>query len=708
MARKTVIPSMYYGEPRKFDPKFRGPIHNRERTDVICCVIFVTVIFAYIILGIVAWLHGDLRKAAFPTDSYGKFCGEKENINKTKLFYTNIIRCMNPLVWINLQCPTTQLCVSKCPDKFMTLLNAVKNSTEWLYYKQFCRPGVKRSTSIAALIRNEDCPSMIWPSTPFLKRCFPTFMTSNGNITNQTLVHGEKTITTADLKNAAGNASFMLHARDISAKIIEDFAESWKWILTGMAITMVISLIFLLLLRFIASALVWLIIGSIVGAVGYGIGHCYWEYQKLIRKEGADITISELGFNPDFHVYLELSQTWFIFMIVLSVIEGIILLILIFLRERLLIAIALLKEASKAVSYVMTALIYPIFTFFLLCLCIGYGAVVAMCLATSGVAIYTITPTNAKCQLGNNTICDPKTFDASNLTGDCAQSRCFFNSYGHEDFYHSYILLLQVFNVFAFLWLVNFVIALGQCTLAGAFASYYWALRKPKDIPAFPLLASFNRAIRFHIGSLALGALILSLVQMIRIGLEYLDQKLKGSQTAFARFMMSCLKYCFWCLERFIKFLNRNAYIMIAIHGKSFCTSSKDAFFLLMRNVLRVAVLDKVTDFLLFLGKLLIAGTVGALAFFFFTRKIPLIKGEAPTLNYYWVPLVMVILVSYLVAHGFFSVYSICVDTLFLCFCEDLERNDGSLARPYYMSPELCKILGKNNEVLSSSSSASE
>lgn len=44
-----------------------------------------------------------------------------------------------------------------------------------------------------------------------------------------------------------------------------------SWRRRGMAITMVISLIFLLLLRFIASALVWLIIGGIVGAVGYGV-----------------------------------------------------------------------------------------------------------------------------------------------------------------------------------------------------------------------------------------------------------------------------------------------------------------------------------------------------------------------------------------------------------------------------------------------------
>lgn len=137
---------------------------------------------------------------------------------------------------------------------------------------------------------------------------------------------------------------------------------------------------------------------------------------------------------------------------------------------------------------------------------------------------------------------------------------------------------------------------------------------------------------------------------------------------------------------------------MMAIYGKNFCTSSKDAFFLLMRNVVRVAVLDKVTDFLLFLGKLLISGSVGILAFFFFSRKIPVFQEEVPSLNYIWVPLLTVIFGSYMIAHGFFNVYAMCVDTLFLCFCEDLERNDGSSSRPYYMSPGLHKILRKGEE----------
>lgn len=81
------------------------------------------------------------------------------------------------------------------------------------------------------------------------------------------------------------------------------------------------------------------------------------------------------------------------------------------------------------------------------------------------------------------------------------------------------------------------------------------------------------------------------------------------------------MKCCFWCLEKFMKFINRNAYIMTAVYGKNFCTSARDAFFLLMRNALRAFVLDKVTDFLLFMGKLVITGGVAIVSFFIFTHS---------------------------------------------------------------------------------------
>ncbi|XP_022065800.1 choline transporter-like protein 5-B isoform X4 [Acanthochromis polyacanthus] len=702
MARKTDIPSSYYGEPRKFDPNFSGPVQNRSCTDVVCCVIFVVVILGYIALGTVAWIHGDPRKVVYPTDSHGQFCGQQDtpNANKAILFYFNMLKCANPAVLINLQCPTTQLCVSKCPDRFATLLDA-RNTKNWEYYKQFCKPGFEiGSKSTGEVIRDEDCPSMIVPSRPFLQRCFPDFIRRDGILTvaNQTIFkdgdNNKRSVN--DLKDAAIGIASLLNAKEVGMKIFEDYANSWIWILIGLVITMVVSLVFIMLLRFTAGVLLWLIIFGVIIAVGYGIWHCYWEYSSLIGKPGSNVTITDIGFHTDFSIYLQRSQTWLIFMISLSVIEAVIVVMLIFLRSRLRIAIALLKEGSKAISYIMSTLFYPVITFFLLAICIAYWAVTAVFLASSGNAVYKVAPADDKCMYANLT-CNPQTFNKSNITKVCPGSQCMFAFYGGESMYHRYILVLHLCNLFVFLWLVNFTIALGQCTLAGAFASYYWALKKPDDIPACPLYSSFSRAIRYHTGSLAFGSLILAVVQMVRIVLEYLDQKLKGSQNACSRFLLCCLKCCFWCLERFIKFINRNAYIMIAIYGKNFCTSSKDAFFLLMRNVVRVAVLDKVTDFLLFLGKLLISGSVGVLAFFFFSRKIPVFQEEVPSLNYYWVPLLTVIFGSYMIAHGFFNVYAMCVDTLFLCFLWDLEVNDGSPHRPFYMNKSLRRILNKKN-----------
>lgn len=87
-------------------------------------------------------------------------------------------------------------------------------------------------------------------------------------------------------------------------------------------------------------------------------------------------------------------------------------------------------------------------------------------------------------------------FPKTNIPKLCPGASCNFAFYGGRSVYHSYIMTFQIYNLFAFLWLINFVLALGQCTLAGAFASYYWAMRKPEDIPRYPLFISFGRAVR--------------------------------------------------------------------------------------------------------------------------------------------------------------------------------------------------------------------
>lgn len=167
----------------------------------------------------------------------------------------------------------------------------------------------------------------------------------------------------------------------------------------------------------------------------------------------------------------------------------------------------------------------------------------------------------------------------------------------------------------------------------------------------------------YHLGTVAFGSLIITICRVIRVILEFIDQKLKRYDNEVTKCLLCCCKCFFWCLEKFLRFLNKNAYIMCAIHGKAFCTSARDAFNLLMRNFLRVIALDKVTEFLFFLTKVLITVGMGAATYFYFTNQ-----QFGVQLHYVQVPVVIVMIGTYLIASVFFGVYSMAVDTLFMCF----------------------------------------
>ncbi|XP_031231789.1 choline transporter-like protein 5 isoform X5 [Mastomys coucha] len=670
-------------------------------------MIFLLFILGYILLGLLAWAHGDPRKMAYPTDSRGHFCGQKgtPNENKTILFYFNIFKCTSVSTMLRLQCSTTQICVSRCPETFLTYLDMQflnrKDKNYWEYYRQFCKAKANPVKSLRDLLSSGDCPLAVYPSRPFLQRCVPDLSALNGTLTLGKGMHFQdgsgQTRNIVELREAANGISDVINARTIGLKLLEDYLTSWKWILLGLTVAMALSWIFLILLRFTAGFLFWFFIFGVLGIIGYGIWYCFVEYISIQEKPRSAFWMYNFRIQR-LNMFFHLKETWFSMMIILFIIEVIIIIVLIFLRTRIRVAIILLKEGSKAIGYLPSALLYPVLTFILLSICISYWAVTAVFLATSGEPIFKVMVPEGQC-IYEDEVCDPEIFPKTIIPKDCPGASCNFAFYGGRNMYHDYILTFQIYNLFGFLWLINFVIALGQCALAGAFASYYWAMRKPEDIPKYPLFTAFGRAVRYHTGSLAFGSLILASVQLFKAIIEYLDRRLKKAQNSLAQFLQCCLQCCFWCLEKMVKFLNRNAYIMIALYGKNFCESTRDAFYLLMRNILKVTVTDEVTYFVLLLGKVLVSGIVGVLAFLLFTERLQVIVEGPTTLNYYWVPFLTLVFGSYMIAHGFFSVYSMCVETIFICFLEDLERNEGSYSRPFFSTPTLMKILLEEGKI---------
>lgn len=117
-----------------------------------------------------------------------------------------------------------------------------------------------------------------------------------------------------------------------------------------------------------------------------------------------------------------------------------------------------------------------------------------------------------------------------------------------------------------------------------------------------------------------------------------------------------------------MRFVNRNAYVVCAVSGQNFCSSASEAFSLLLRNAARVAVLDSVADFLLWIGQLVIVSAVGIGSFYVFDHRVDFLNPHLLTTNYYLVPVITTTLGAYFITSVFFSVYSMAIDTIFICF----------------------------------------
>lgn len=159
----------------------------------------------------------------------------------------------------------------------------------------------------------------------------------------------------------------------------------------------------------------------------------------------------------------------------------------------------------------------------------------------------------------------------------------------------------------------------------------------------------------YHLGSLAFGAAIIAFVQLLRLILAYIQKKTKGRLGALADVVLRCCACCLWCMEKCLKFLNRNAYIEIAIYGFSFCKAARTAFSLLLRNALRVAVINSVGDFVIFLSRLVIVGLTGTAALIWF-RELSKTDVEYPA-----VPVIIVCICAFIISGIFMSIYEVSV-----------------------------------------------
>uniref|UniRef100_A0A4W6BRK4 Choline transporter-like protein n=1 Tax=Lates calcarifer TaxID=8187 RepID=A0A4W6BRK4_LATCA len=372
-----------------------------------------------------------------------------------------------------------------------------------------------------------------------------------------------------------------------------------------------------------------------------GTGVLWWLYADH-RHAFENNTLSALGRE----VASDNVKALLVYAIGATIFTVVLLLVMFFMRKRVALTISLFHVAGKVFIHLPLLALQPFWTFICLMLFWVYWIAVLLFLGTAG------TPVK------------------NNSTGVV------------EYHMEGPLQYLVWYHVVGLIWISEFILAFQQMTIAGAVVTYYFT-RNKSQMPATPILSSMARTIRYHLGTLAKGSFIITLVKIPRLILTYIHSQLKGKENACARCMLKACVCCLWCLEKCLAYLNQNAYTATAINSTNFCTSAREAFLILVENALRVAAINTVGDFVLFLGKVLIVSCTA------FAGVLALNYQRDYTV---WVlPLLIVCLFAFLVAHCFLSVFENVVDVLFLCFAVDTKYNDGSPGREYYMDKKETK-----------------
>jgi choline transporter-like protein 2/4/5 len=470
--------------------------------------------------------------------------------------------------------------------------------------------------------------------------------------------------------------------------------------LIGGLLALVLGFVVLLLFKYFAGVIVWGVLVMVVVTSGAMTFYCshkagMLEDQRIVSVIGtygvtdaSEAARSEQGDSNE--------DSFKVLAYIMAVITVMLLFAVCMLAKKVRTCIEVIRAASGAIRAIPVLVIWPVVPFLAIVILILYFCLIAAYIGSAG-DLSSADVMESAAEVGSSVNADE--FAAYNSMRNSTAAAM-------QDYSSNEIMRMMLFyHFFGLLWTNALINAISLTTVAGAVCRYYWsgigaanpaALQESgaaKPMGRTPVWSSFYTAIRYHLGSMCLGALIIAVVQALRAALAYIDQQTKNIQKSnmVVRVLMKVVQCCMWCLEKCLKFISRNAYIVVAMRGDSFCYATMRAFKLIFANMATVGVVNVVSAIILFLSRVMITCACG---FFMFTvLDDPQFEyGGARQLSQPLFPVLVVLVMAYAVSTAFMNTFDLAIDTILLCFCEDVEinKNGGEM----FASKALQKIVG--------------
>jgi hypothetical protein len=640
----TVDDDEVVDEKFQYDKDFHGEDEDRHCTDVCMLLIFIIFLCGMLALFFYALTISNPKYLYIPTDYRNLLCGYDNS--KLKVENSSHLPDLTDMPYLFWTRPgkkgyVRSYCVSECPrigqfkDVFFENMNngykAGENGTK-------CNdsPNTVRNVKGYSIPYNESEDSWYcgYNTTVMLQRCMPSFGAFQDDISGEDL-----------FSTFQSNFTGMLGTNAL-VTAVNDVLVTYPYIAISVAATLVISFIWVLLMRYTAACFVWITV-ILAMAASIILTYLCWgqrnnKWSNVNKAEAYTLGLYNDSLNYDvFNVLYIICIVW----------DCILFILIIGLFGKIKKSISIIKLVSIIFSQCKTLFLFPIFVYIIMFIWWVYIVGVAIVLFGAGKAEFKI--------------------DTENDIGEMIEYK-----------YDTLVAGLSIYHFVGFIWVSVFISDLGEMALAGVFASWYFN-KEPRreNMGSSPVLRSFVRSIKYHSGSLAFGSLIITIIKIIRLIIEYIREKTKDTDNDAIKCLLKCAACICWCFEKFFKYINRNAYILIAIHGYNFFSACKRSFGLLLRNCINVATINWVGDFTLFLGRVFVTGIVTAVSCFIFAQM--------DDVTFYIVPGFIVALMAFFASDAFTELFEMGIDSMFLCYMEDIERNDGSAGHELHGPLEL-------------------
>lgn len=239
---------------------------------------------------------------------------------------------------------------------------------------------------------------------------------------------------------------------------------------------------------------------------------------------------------------------------------------------------------------------------------------------------------------------------------------------------------LMIYQLFGLLWVVALTLACTSFVIICSVSMWYFSHNSDTKATS-SIMTGIGWVFRYHLGSLAFGSFIIALIWFVRLIFEYLEKKMKMEGGAANNPLVSCLiccfKCCLDCCNRFVKYINKNAYCQVVLASTNFCTSAINSFTLMLKHAATFAISGGVTNVIMFLGKMLISIITAIIGYEILTNWTYISNDIMEPLA----PCVVFFLTAYLISSAYMSIFSTSVVAILQCFLVDVDVTQKTRAQ---------------------------